>query len=591
MTTKRTMDDVLATTPETLAEMTPVEADRLFEALYVEYGRLGRLTESAWDQLHRAAGERKVNSYGDMAWPSRRDELETRARKILEDGTRDALSRGNIEKALTRLDSLGEETLKLNQGPRKTLVGEWERRGGWSRFFTVQDGHIHKENASGWGSSCPTLRFTTVLQWRPDLSGKTEQEAVKALGPTMCTVCFPSAPVEWTRGKTVEEQGFCAGSGTAVTLTAKQRQRRSNWVTCPHCGKPDVHVTSTGKLRKHEPDTKAVPQPAPAAEAPPQPAPEAETSQPADTTARPSAAPTLMSVSRFLAKAGFKRSVQSAERTTGGFKVATSLRGSVSVSYVESLDDSIERRIKAGLADFSKLEEAPQTSECIAAYADALSARYTVDVYGSSITVSALPNKPKAAKGRPTAKEVEQVLRDGGVPASYSSGPSNHHGASTVQEADHVRVQVCPWGVAGSFTPEALDKAARTAESALTGAGYAFTRKDTIFGSVIKVTGKADGKSSPAPTKQKQADHPPVMTVDVTLFTREADGGYSPAQRVAADFLPSVSFTSTLGAFLRAMQHGRGSTVGMVAGADLPGFGWVYADSEGELVTGVQRSG
>lgn len=68
---------------------------------------------------------------------------------------------------------------------------------GWSRFFLVTSsaGHVHSS------MHCSTCRPTTQYGWLPELSGKDEAAAVDELGPTLCTVCFPSAPVEWTEGK------------------------------------------------------------------------------------------------------------------------------------------------------------------------------------------------------------------------------------------------------------------------------------------------------------------------------------------------------------------------------------------------------
>ena len=59
----------------------------------------------------------------------------------------------------------------------------------WSRFFVVQAGHVHSSMA------CATCYPTTVFGWLPELSGDTEAVAVEAWGERMCTVCFPSAPV------------------------------------------------------------------------------------------------------------------------------------------------------------------------------------------------------------------------------------------------------------------------------------------------------------------------------------------------------------------------------------------------------------
>ena len=42
--------------------------------------------------------------------------------------------------------------------------------------------------------------------WLPKLSGMTEAEAVEEHGPALCSVCFPSAPVEWQGGKITKAQ-------------------------------------------------------------------------------------------------------------------------------------------------------------------------------------------------------------------------------------------------------------------------------------------------------------------------------------------------------------------------------------------------
>ena len=68
---------------------------------------------------------------------------------------------------------------------------------GWSRFFLVTSsaGHVHSS------MSCSTCRPTTTYGWLPELSDTSEADAVGELGPTLCSVCFPSAPTEWTAGK------------------------------------------------------------------------------------------------------------------------------------------------------------------------------------------------------------------------------------------------------------------------------------------------------------------------------------------------------------------------------------------------------
>jgi hypothetical protein len=62
---------------------------------------------------------------------------------------------------------------------------------GWTRFYLVK--HIHNTQ------HCSSFRWNTRIGWLPSVSGLTEQEAVAEYGATLCTKCFPSAPVEGAR--------------------------------------------------------------------------------------------------------------------------------------------------------------------------------------------------------------------------------------------------------------------------------------------------------------------------------------------------------------------------------------------------------
>ena len=64
---------------------------------------------------------------------------------------------------------------------------------GWSRFFMVPGGHIH---ASLSCKTCNKVGQSTAFTWLSHLSGLTEAEAVAEYGPVLCTVCFPSAPLD-----------------------------------------------------------------------------------------------------------------------------------------------------------------------------------------------------------------------------------------------------------------------------------------------------------------------------------------------------------------------------------------------------------
>lgn len=121
----------------------------------------------------------------------------------------------------------------------------------WSRFYLVSgnNGHIHSSTEC---STCHRGRQRTRFAWLTDLSGKTEEEAVESQGAILCSVCFPSAPVEWTNYWELKAQksseDACPGSGT-TEHTNMWRNRR--YATCDHCAK-SVSLVSGGKMRKHK---------------------------------------------------------------------------------------------------------------------------------------------------------------------------------------------------------------------------------------------------------------------------------------------------------------------------------------------------
>lgn len=63
---------------------------------------------------------------------------------------------------------------------------------GWSRYFLVTSsaGHVHSS------MHCTTCHLTTTFAPVISLSGTSDAEAIEALGETLCSVCFPEAPIE-----------------------------------------------------------------------------------------------------------------------------------------------------------------------------------------------------------------------------------------------------------------------------------------------------------------------------------------------------------------------------------------------------------
>jgi hypothetical protein len=77
------------------------------------------------------------------------------------------------------------------------VVAHEENYTGWARYFLVTSsaGHVHSSMA------CPTCNGRTTYAPVVALSESSEAEAVEMLGETLCTVCFPSAPVSGRPGK------------------------------------------------------------------------------------------------------------------------------------------------------------------------------------------------------------------------------------------------------------------------------------------------------------------------------------------------------------------------------------------------------
>jgi len=121
----------------------------------------------------------------------------------------------------------------------------------WTRFFLVQDGHVHSSMRC---QTCNRGGRATRFGWLPEWSGKTEAEVIADLeaqgtgrSVMLCSVCFPHAPVT-LHDKPVDDT-VCPGSGAGVDNDTRRHFGRSG--TCRTCRQP-VSVTSTGRARKHK---------------------------------------------------------------------------------------------------------------------------------------------------------------------------------------------------------------------------------------------------------------------------------------------------------------------------------------------------
>lgn len=191
--------------------------------------------------IHSFVGDRKEWRGRKQVWRLSDAEAILRLREMADAGDeRDLSQRARPSEVLAKLD---EQTTRILELATEINRCEAEYRSRpWSRFFLVtsSDGHIHSS------MDCTTCRPSTEYGWKPQLSGKTEADAVADLGPLLCTVCFPSAPSEYTRGK--ETPVGCAGTGQSP-YPGREGHR---YQPCRVCGSYQM-VTLNGTIRKHKP--------------------------------------------------------------------------------------------------------------------------------------------------------------------------------------------------------------------------------------------------------------------------------------------------------------------------------------------------
>lgn len=164
-----------------LAAETDGKLSDLHETLRVVRRRL----TSANDELFRSVGATK--DYRSGRWSMTLDE---------------ALALGPQVRAVGALAKRKRWTDELVRLTSEIAVLDeiWAANGRWSRFFIVSDGHIHSSMNC---STCNNGAAPTEFGWLPQLSGLTEAEAVAAHGAILCTICYPTAPVEWTGGEAI----------------------------------------------------------------------------------------------------------------------------------------------------------------------------------------------------------------------------------------------------------------------------------------------------------------------------------------------------------------------------------------------------
>lgn len=228
----------------TTETQSPREIDEKLADIYGRQQRADQYLQFSFQRIQRTAepNARYVGrSYTPKYELSLIDAL-AKVQTIADNEEIPSYTRADAAKALEDVEKYRVE-LKALAAEAKPFNDEFDRRGGWSRFFLVtsSNGHIHRN------LSCSTCRINTAYAWLPSVSGKSEAEAVAEHGTRLCTVCYPSAPVEWTIYEKPVDPKTCAGVGKDATEVT------SKWAPygrCPEC-QGVFGLVGGGKLRKH----------------------------------------------------------------------------------------------------------------------------------------------------------------------------------------------------------------------------------------------------------------------------------------------------------------------------------------------------
>lgn len=230
-----------------LSSKSPREIDTELAALHGDKARAEQERATAIASVHDAIGERaQYVSRNRKSWPTSDTDAIAKAREIADESARKHFMPNTPDPreafdALAKLDAADARLAEL-RAAIAVFNAEYVRRP-WSRFFIVRNnnGHIHSS------MSCQTCFTTTDFGWLPELSGKTEADAVRDHGTILCSVCFPSAPVEWTAGKS--KPAGCPGKPVPGTI---KRQGMRTYAKCDTCGSNEYR-NANGSLRKHKP--------------------------------------------------------------------------------------------------------------------------------------------------------------------------------------------------------------------------------------------------------------------------------------------------------------------------------------------------
>lgn len=220
-----------------LTTATPVEIDTALAELYVAISRL-ETTQAAAQRTIDFIDEIKPGSY-----ESHLREYSPARRAMLSE----------------QVDQLGAQVLRILIDDVAPLEQEFSRRGGWTRYYLVDNtnGHVHKD------TRCSTCFPTTVYSWLIEQSGMSAEDLVELAGMQACTVCFPWAPVDVLRRKSLLEspERKAARLEREAAKAARNAKKAAKAITTPEGNPlkvfkghyPERQVVRNGRVVKVHP--------------------------------------------------------------------------------------------------------------------------------------------------------------------------------------------------------------------------------------------------------------------------------------------------------------------------------------------------
>jgi hypothetical protein len=186
-----------------LSTLTPAEIDGQLADLYRAEFTLEAKLAGALLAIRRGLGQKAETSgrgaHRVETWPT----SEEQAVAAMREKGEALIGMMRPASALVAKYDAAAAELTANRETQATLDAEFTRRGGWTRFFQVPGGHVHRTMHC---STCNNGRERTRFDWLIEWSGRNEAEAIAALARAahvLCSqpCCFPGAPVPATPAK------------------------------------------------------------------------------------------------------------------------------------------------------------------------------------------------------------------------------------------------------------------------------------------------------------------------------------------------------------------------------------------------------